>query len=114
MILFLSACGDGQRLPPPTNPPGGLSRTAPAGTWEQDCGRPPGCPDDGLDPAWCLTDPSPFRPTWMEEEVVSVTVDEAAIAALGLSPGTWWTAWSDGVSCERAVAMFVVADEVTP
>lgn len=50
----------------------------------------------------------------MEEEVVSVTVDEAAIAALGLSPGTWWTAWSDGVSCERAVATFVVADEVTP
>jgi hypothetical protein len=51
----------------------------------------------------------------LDGEVVSVTVDEATVSALGLAPGAWWAAWSDGVSCERVVATFVVAEpEVTP
>ncbi len=78
--------------------------------WEQDCAPAPGCPADGLDPAWCVLDPAPFVATFVEDQVVAISVDADAVAALGLLPGSWWTAWSDGASCDRVVATF----EVTP
>jgi len=101
---------------PPALPAGSLERVeVPDSAWSQGCTSPPGCPDAGLDASRCLTDPSPFTPTVLDGEVVSVTVDEATVSALGLAPGAWWAAWSDGVSCERVVATFVVAEpEVTP
>jgi hypothetical protein len=46
---------------------------------------------------------------------VAISVDRAAVDALGLAEGTWWTAWSDGISCERVVASFeATAPGVTP
>lgn len=83
------------------------------GVWEQDCEPPPGCPTHGLEPAFCLLDPTPFTPTDVDGEVVAISVDADVLAALALPPGPWWTAWSDGVTCERVVAMFPVA-AVTP
>ncbi len=83
--------------------------------WVQNCERPPACPDDGLDPARCVGDPTPFHPTLLDDVAVAISVDLDAVEALGLAPGPWWTAWSDGVSCERVVATFQVQDPaVTP
>jgi hypothetical protein len=57
-----------------------------------------------------VLDPAPFVATFVEDQVVAISVDADAVAALGLLPGSWWTAWSDGASCDRVVATF----EVTP
>jgi hypothetical protein len=35
-------------------------------------------------------------------------------AELGLADGVWWTAWSDGISCARVVAVFTIGGEVAP
>ncbi len=45
------------------------------GVWEQDCEPPPGCPTYGLEPAFCLLDPTPFTPTDVDGEVVAISVD---------------------------------------
>jgi hypothetical protein len=80
----------------------------------QSCTLPAGCPPDGLDAARCTTDPAPFVPTLVENEVVAISVDPLAIPGLGLAAGDWWTAWNDGVSCTRTVAWFTVDAEVAP
>ncbi len=74
----------------------------------QDCEPPPGCPDDGFDPARCVDVPDPFTATLVDGEAVAIAVDDDLVAALGLAEGAWWTAWSDGASCARVVASFTV------
>ncbi len=86
--------------------------------WEQDCDPPPGCDPGELTEDWCTLDPAPFSPIFADGEVIGVTVDQAVVGGMGLPPGTWWTAWSDGISCERVVATFTidppVIEGVTP
>lgn len=102
-------------MPPPATSAASEAREASPGVWVQDCDPPPGCPDDGLTPDRCVADPAPFSVTFLDGEAVAISVDRAAVDALGLGDGTWWTAWSDGVSCERVVATFEGTDPaVTP
>lgn len=69
----------------------------------------------GLAADRCVADPGPFSVTFLDGEAVAISVDRAAVDALGLAEGTWWTAWSDGISCERVVASFEgTAPGVTP
>jgi hypothetical protein len=56
----------------------------------------------------CVTDPTPFAVTLLDGEAVAISVDDEAVAALGLAPGDYWTAWSDGITCDRIVARFAV------
>lgn len=83
------------------------------GVWEQDCEPPPGCDPGTLAADRCTLEASPFAPIFADGEVIGVTVDQAAAEALGFTAGTWWTAWSDGIQCERVVATFTI-EEVTP
>lgn len=64
----------------------------------------------------CLLDPEPFAPVVVDGEVVAASVDLDAALALGLADGQWWTAWSDGISCDRVTVSFVLGDaaEVAP
>lgn len=74
---------------------------------------PPGCDPGTLSADLCTLESTPFVPTFADGEVVGVAVDLEAALALGFAPGTWWTAFSDGISCERVVASFTI-DAVTP
>ncbi len=110
------ACSEPGELPPPQGSLDDLARVAPLGEWVQDCDLPPGCDDGGLPADRCVADPAPFTVTLLDGEVVSLTVDLAIAASLGLADGTWWTAWSDGVSCARVTTSFELGEpgEVTP
>jgi hypothetical protein len=79
-----------------------------AGTLVQGCVAPEGCPAEALDPARCVPDPLPFTATELEGEVVAISVDDGAVAALALAPGEYWTAFGDGISCDRLVVTFTV------
>ena len=100
-------------MPPPASREAALERVSAPGVWEQDCDAPPGCDPGTLPADRCTLETAPFEPIFADGEVIGVTVDQGAAEALGFAAGTWWTAWSDGISCERVVATFTI-EEVTP
>lgn len=104
----LSACG--HQDAPEAGSAVAFERISAPGVWEQECEAAPGCAPGDLPMDRCTLEASPFAPVFADGEVIAVTVDPTAAAALGFAPGTWWTAWSDGISCERVVATFTVEE----
>ena len=88
-----------------------LTRDLADGRAELSCSLPADCPDDRLDAALCIDEALAFKPTYLDDEVVAIDIDDAAVRSLGLAPGEYWAAYNDGKSCDRVVAHFRIGGE---
>ncbi len=73
------------------------------------------CGQEALDPARCVTDPSPFVVTVIDGFIADVHVDQAILGELALAEGAWWAAFPDPMGgCEWRVVQFEIAGQGDP